>query len=297
MLYVITRNVSGSVAKCELTCIDRAPIDTGRMTEQHNKYVDVFRRAAKLMESGDKSPLQLVELPALSEFADSMFVEDVALMLESCAILTRPGAASRQGEVNEMAPVLVQLMGTLQRPLYRIEEPGTVDGGDVLIVGRDVFVGRSTRTNDEGFAQLKAFVAKHGYTAHQVFVKGCLHLKCVASLVTQKTVLINPKGIERTVFTSLGYGVLDTAPEEPDSANVLSFALHRTANGSVEICRTVVVPSAFPKLAEKLEKYCQAMSADAAGAGDEQLRLEVIDVDEIAKAEGALTCCSLLCYA
>ncbi|CUG86701.1 amidinotransferase-like protein, putative [Bodo saltans] len=295
MLHVITRHVSGSIAKCELTCIDRAPIDVGRMVEQHEAYVDVFKRAAKLMSATDDT-LQLVELPALSEFADSMFVEDVALMLESCAILTRPGAASRQGEVNEMAPVLVQLMDTLQRPLYRIEEPGTVDGGDVLIIGRDVFVGRSTRTNDEGFAQLKSFVAKHGYNAHQVFVKGCLHLKCVASLVTPKTVLINPKGIERTTFTALGYGVLDTAPEEPDSANVLSFALRCSKNGITEVIRTIVVPSAFPRLAEKLEKYCQAMTA-AAGEGEERLRVEVINVDEVAKAEGALTCCSLLCYA
>lgn len=299
MLHVLTRGVSGSISNCELTCIGREPIDAPRMCEQHRQYTNVFRRAAASLvgEGSESSVLNLNELPPLDSFADSMFVEDVALIFENCAVVTRPGAPSRRGEVEHITPVLQQLMDSLQRPLYSMQEPGTVDGGDVLIIGRDVFVGRSTRSNDDGFAQLKGFIAKHGYSAHQVQVRGCLHLKSAASMVTPRTVLINPKWIERTTFTSLGYGVLDTAVEEPHSANVLSFVLRSPSsageNTAARSVRTIVVPAAFPKLVEKFEKYCQSAQVD----GGEELRMEVIEVDEIAKAEGALTCGSLLCYA
>jgi dimethylargininase len=284
-LHVITRDVSPTIARCELTCIDREPIDARRVEAQHHAYVALFRQAEDLYRGtrSDASAGAVVvtadALEALPDFPDSMFVEDVALMFDEFAILTRPGAASRRGEVAHIAAAVRR-----QRPdsTYTIEEPGTVDGGDVLVVGRHIFVGQSTRTNAEGFTQLRKMGEAHGYLCEAVTVKGCLHLKSAASMLDASTVLACPELVDFATFTAAGLKVVPVAA--PGSPNVLSFELGRGGHSM----RFIVVPRG--------DALCEA--AVRAWAPTSTARVEVLSVeaDEIAKAEGALTCCSLLSY-
>lgn len=284
-LTVISRDAGGSMAQCELTCIDRASIDIGRIHAQHAAYLDVFR--SRRDQVGHF--IRIVELPPLEGLQDAMFVEDVALVYDDCAVITRPGATSRRPEVDG----IVAAISSVRRDIYRVREPGTVDGGDVLHVGKFVIVGKSTRSNDDAFAQLREYLEPKGYVVLQCPVTRCLHLKSAVSKVCDDTVLLNPEWIDEKFFTDLGLRVLRVDPAEPDSANVLTF-VSGTADGSVRE-RTIVVAAAFRKLYEQLADFV-ATNATAKREGLTNVVLEVIDVDEVAKAEGALTCCSLLAY-
>lgn len=288
-LTVVTRHISPNMSACELTCIGREPINMDRMKQQHQAYVHVFRT----VQRQHNLQIEVVELPSLPDFPDAMFVEDVALMFPDCAVLTRPGAASRRGEAAHIRDTLLNVLGP-ERPLLELEDPATVDGGDVLIIQKWVFVGLSSRSNQAGFDALRAFLGPRGYQCVQVVVQGCLHLKSAVSLVTESTVLLNPQRVDRTVFTTKGLGVLEVDPvNEPEGPNVLSFVaspVDATTQPKSNI-RTIVVAAAFPRLVELMKRYCAA--ADVPG---ETLQLVVVEADEVAKAEGALTCCSLLSY-
>jgi dimethylargininase len=148
----------------------------------------------------------------------------------------------------------------------RIEPPGTLDGGDVLRVGRRVFVGASARTNREGRAQLRALVEPLGYAVEEVPVRGCLHLKSAATEVGPETLLLNPAWVDRAAFD--GLSLIEIAPEEPFSANAL-----RVGNA-------VIHAAAFPRTRERL--------------GQHGIDVRVVDVSELAKAEGGVTCCALI---
>jgi dimethylargininase len=148
----------------------------------------------------------------------------------------------------------------------RIDEPGTLEGGDVLRVGRTLFVGRSSRTNEAGLAQLRAHVAEFGYRVVPISVTGCLHLKSAVTLVAPNTFLVQPAWI-----ASAGFGagtVIEVDPHEPFAANALLVG-----DG-------VIYPAAFPRTRERLE---------ARG-----VRVVTVDVSELQKAEGAVTCCSVV---
>lgn len=251
MPIAITRELSSTIANCELTHIEREPIDIERARAQHRCY------ESNLEAFG----YEVLALPADDRFPDAVFVEDTAVVVDELAVIARPGAVSRRGET---AAVAAALGG--RRPLVWIEDPGTLDGGDVLRVDRQVFVGISERTNGEGADQLRAALSPFGYTVTTVRVSGCLHLKSAATQVAPRTLLLNRQWVDASAFRDLA--IIDVDPAEPSAANALM------------VKGAVLVAAAYPRTAARLEN-----------AG---LAVAPLDMSELAKAEGALTCCSLL---
>ena len=247
----ITRGVSPALARCELTHLERAPIDVARAAAQHAAYV---RALAGL-------GCRVVELAAEPDLPDCVFVEDTAVVVDELAVITRPGAASRRPEPAAVARELAR-----HRPLAEVVAPGTLDGGDVLRLGRSVLVGRSGRSNDAGIAQLEALLAPHSYTVEGVPVSDCLHLKSAVTQVAPDAVLLNPAWVGPATFA--GWRVIAVDPDEPHAANALLLG------------DAVIYPTAFPRTAARL----------AAAS----VRIVAVDVSELAKAEGAVTCCSVV---
>jgi dimethylargininase len=250
-MLALTREISPAIVRCELTHLARAPIDLARARAQHRAYEAMLESAG----------YAVTRLPADDEMADSVFVEDTAIVLPDVAIITRPGAESRRRETDAVADALAAM-----RPLVLMTPPATLDGGDVLVAGRTVFVGRTSRTNDGGIEQFRDAAAPFGYTILVVKPRGCLHLKSAVTALDQRTVLINPRSVERDALA--GMRCLDVDPEEPAAANVLSVA------------GRIICSAAYPRTAERLSR--------------DGFAVVPLDVDELAKAEGALTCCSLL---
>jgi dimethylargininase len=251
MLIAITRAVSPTLAECEITHRARQPIDVGRVEAEHAEYEKTLRLLGAT----------IVRAPCAPELPDAVFVEDTAVVLDDVAIITRPGAASRAPEIESMDDVLRGYM-----PTVRIQAPGTLDGGDVLRVGRKLYVGLSSRTNCDAAAQLAALARKYAYEVVPVTVTGCLHLKSAVTRVGERTLLINDSFVRREPFGKLEMLAVD--PSEPDAANALLVG------------ESLMYPSHFPRTAERLDR-----------AG-----VEIVQVPcaEIAKAEGGLTCCSVL---
>jgi dimethylargininase len=296
-LTVITRKVSPSIAKCELVTLDRTPISFERVEEQHNNYVEQFFALSSKEKNDTKDDITVIELDPLSEHPDSMFVEDVAVIFNEFAVLTRPGAVSRQGEVAHIK----QQVSKLRENVFTFQPPATIDGGDVLVAGKFVFVGQSTRTNAEAVEQFKKFAEPFGYKVVPVDLRrdrpdkkvqqDCMHLKCAVTKLDEKTLLINPNWMPRDFFKEFGFNVVDIAfekEEEQDAANVLSYVLPQKK------VRTIVVAAKFPATYQKLQNYYDGLKFKDSDGND--VRIMRLQVDEIAKAEGALTCCSLLLY-
>src|SRR5262249_51858294 len=151
-----------ALERCELTHLARAPIDVPLARQQHEAYERCLVAAGCAVE----------RLAADDEMADSVFVEDIAVVFDELALVTSPGAESRRRETAMVADAVSRV-----RPLRWIEPPGTLDGGDVLVAGRHVFVGRSSRTTDAGIEQARRVLTPYGYTVRAVNVGGCLHLK------------------------------------------------------------------------------------------------------------------------
>ena len=219
----VMRGVSPAITRCELTFLDREPIDLHRALAQHAAY------ASLLVELG----LEVVEIPADPAFPDCCFVEDVAVALDGLAIMTRPGADSRRGEGPAVEEALARF-----RPVARVEAPATLEGGDVLQVGRTLFVGRSARTNTEGVEALRTLAEPLGYRAVAVPVIGCLHLKSAVTALDHERVLANPAWIDPTPLR--GVEIIRVAPEEPGAANVL------------RVGSTVVAHPGFPRTFDRL---------------------------------------------
>jgi dimethylargininase len=250
-VIALVRPVSDAMERCELTHLDRAPIDVALARRQHATYVETLRRLG----------CDVHELPAAPELPDSVFVEDTAVVLDDVAVITRPGAASRRPEVGPVADALARW-----RPCVPIEAPGTVDGGDVLQVGRDLYVGRTPRSSDAGIAQLAAAVAPYGHRVIAVDVRGCLHLKSAVTLVGPDTLLLNDAWVDRAVWP--GMRCIAVAEGESEAANALAVG------------EAVLSPSAFPRTHSRL-----------AAAG---LTVVTVDASEVRKAEGGVTCCSVI---
>lgn len=297
-LTVITRKVSPTIEKCELVTRDREPISFARVQKQHDNYVKQFFATTETTETTTTTSfINVVELDALDQFPDSMFVEDTCVAFPNFAVLTRPGADSRLDEVKHIKAAVVGVFG--EANVFELAEPARADGGDILLVGKHLFVGQSTRTNAEAVTQFKKIVEPCGFQVHAVDLRrerpgkavqqDCMHLKCAVTKLDEKTVLLNPNWIPSDIFTDLGFEVVTIAheaPEEQDGGNVLSYKTSATS-------RTVVVSSLYPKTSLKLKAYYESRkNKDVEGT---DVSLSVLEVDEIAKAEGALTCCSLLC--
>jgi dimethylargininase len=251
MLRALTRQVSPSFASCELTFLDRQVIDVAKAIEQHRGY------EACLTGLG----ANVISLPADPAFPDGVFVEDPAIVLDEVAIITRPGAASRRGETESIAQALSDF-----RELRYIREPATLEGGDVLVVGRTLYVGLSRRTNREGIAQLADVLDSLGYRIVPVEVTGCLHLKSGACWAGGDVILVNREWIDAEQFRD--FRIIEVPEEEPSAADVLPIG------------DTLLVPSNFVRTCELLR---------AAG-----INVRSIDVSELQKAEAGVTCMSLL---
>ena len=250
-IVAITRGVSPSLARCELTHLAREPIDPARAAAQHAAYEAALAALGCTLE----------RLPIEPELPDAVFVEDAAVVLDRIAVVTRPGAASRRPETASVAAALAR-----HRALRTIEAPGTLDGGDVLRVGARLFVGRTGRSNAEGIAQFARFAAEDGLEVVPVPVRGCLHLKSAVTEFAPGRLLVQPEWIDLAPFA--GLDLLPVDPAEPSAANVL-----RVGAG-------LLTAAAYPRTRARLEA--------------EGIALRVVDASELAKAEGALTCCSLL---
>ena len=251
MPIALTRPVPSSLAHCELTHIARQPIDVANARRQHAAYEALLRSLG----------CDVRQLPALDDHPDSVFIEDTALVFDECAVITRPGAESRRGETVGIAEALRPL-----RRLYHIEAPGTLDGGDVLRVGKRVYVGASTRSNEDGARQLADALSPHGYSVTRTPMRDCLHLKTAVSTLPNGVLLLDPRYVDAESFD--GARSINVHFDEPEAANVLA------------VDDVVVLPASAPRTRALL---------DAAG-----YKTATVDASELAKAEGGLTCCSLL---
>ncbi len=251
MLTAITRAVSRSIVNCELTHLERVPIDLENARRQHHAYEDTLRSLG----------VEVLSLPEEPDLPDSVFVEDAAIVLDACAVLTRPGADSRKPEIESIARAL-----TPYRTLYRVQAPGTVDGGDVLTVDKNIWVGLTTRSNQSAIDQMQEYLKSYGYTVRGVRVTDCLHLKTAITQVAENTLLINPAWAKKSDFPGMDF--IEVDPSEPMGANVLLVG------------KTAIYQPAYPKTRARLE---------AAG-----IHPILVDASELGKAEGALTCCSLV---
>ncbi len=249
--FIITRQPCASMDAAELTHMARSPIDMGRARQQHGAY------QAALSQTGAK----VVDLPALADHPDCVFVEDTLLALPGCFVLTRPGAETRRGEVAPMKSAL-----PADRPILRLVEPATLDGGDVIRIGKQIYVGRSNRTNAAGVASLAALTAPFGYEVTGVAMEGALHLKTAITVLADDLVLVNPAWLKSFLFDD--FHKIEVAPDEPFAGNSLSVNGH------------IFMAAAHPQTAERIAK-----------AG---FKVTLLEVDEFAKAEGGLTCMSVV---
>lgn len=250
-MIALLREVSPSLAACELSFLERAPIDVGRARAQHAHY------AAELAALGSS-----VEwLAPLPENADAVFVEDTAVVLPEVAVIARLGVASRRSEVESVAASLAS-----HRPLTRIVAPGTLEGGDVVQIGRNLYVGASTRSNAAGVEQLRAALAPFGYRVASVVMRDCLHLKSAVTFIPPDILLANPAWVDPRAFDART--VVEVDEGEAFAANTL------TVSG------VTLLSAAFPRTERRL---------NAAG-----ITTRALDVSELQKAEAALTCMSLM---
>lgn len=245
MILALTREVPSAINACELTHLNRNPIDVAAARAQHAAYEAALEAAGCTVRC----------LPPLDDMPDSVFVEDTAVVVDELAVMTRPGAESRRGETASVAEAL-----RAYRNVVAIEKPGTLDGGDVLQFGKTVYVGVSARTNAEGARQLREFLEPYGYIVKTIDVTRCLHLKSAVTKIASDTVLLNPDWIDKALFQN----VIEVDPTEPFAANALLAG------------DTLLCGAAYPRTNARLGKTT------------------TIDAGELAKAEGGLTCCSIL---
>ena len=251
MLVALARGVSPSIERCELTHLERESIDVNVAVQQHKEYESCLVGLGCVLKS----------LPAEPDLPDCVFIEDTAVVLDELALITRPGAPSRRDETPGVEQALRDY-----RELTHVRPPATLDGGDVLVVGHDIFIGISARTNEEGVSQARLAFEPLGYTVTGVPVSGCLHLKSAVGQVSPDTLLINRNWVDPEVFGDRR--LIDVAPSEPRAAGALS------------IRGVVVYPEAFEKTRDRLSD-----------AGIETITVEL---SELAKAEAGITCCSLV---
>ena len=255
MVIALTRAVSPAMQNCELTHLSRQSIDIDLACQQHRAYEEALKGLG----------CQVQRLPAEPDLPDSVFVEDAAVVFDEIAIITRPGAASRRPETTSIARAL-----NSYRRLCMIEPPGTVDGGDVLCVGKNVYVGLSSRSNTPAIEQMQNILSPYGYMVQSINVNGFLHLKSAVTLIAKDTLLINPAWVDAAVFGNMR--IIEVDPRESYGANALW------------IDEGVIYPSNFPHTRQRIVEAMEKR----------RMRLFEVDVSELQKAEGAVTCCSLI---
>ncbi len=251
MLTAITRAVSPAIVNCELSFIDRQPIHLAKAQEQHHAYETLLAKLG----------VRVISLPAEPDLPDSMFVEDPAIVLDELAVILPLGTETRRREAPSLARALAKF-----RKLSYITLPGTLEGGDVLRIGRKLFVGLTKRSNAEGIRQLAALLAPHNYEVIAVPVTGCLHLKSAVTHLGRNTLLANRAWFDSAPLSAFEF--IDVDPAEAHSANALALG------------GTIIFPASFPRTRARME---------ARG-----FHLTPLDISELQKAESGLTCSSLL---
>ena len=221
MHTAITRRPTQSLSNCELSYLDRQPIEIARAIRQHRAYEGLLTRLG----------VRVLPLPEEPKLPDAVFVEDVAVVTDEVAVITRSGAESRRAEAKSVASVLAQF-----RPLQFISAPATLEGGDVMRIGNTFFVGLTLRTNAEGIEQLRRALAPHGYEVKAIRVHGCLHFKSACTYIGRGVVLGNPSWVDVGVFSAFEF--IPVAEEEPAAGN------------SLTIDGTTILPSCYPKTGE-----------------------------------------------
>jgi dimethylargininase len=250
-MIALTRDISPRFNECEITHIERTPIDLDVARAQHHEYVQALKFLG----------CDVFELHAEAALPDSVFVEDTAFILPEVAVITRPGADSRKPETESIIRALSPFIKYVQ-----MQAPATLDGGDVLVLGKQIYIGLSTRSNQAAIDQLNELLGEYGYSVTGVQMHNCLHLKSALTRVDDRTVLINPNWVDTHHFEDFNWIEID--PSEPFAANCLPIG------------DSIIYPTAFPKTLSKLE--------------DAGLKVVKVDASELAKAEGAVTCCSLI---
>ncbi len=251
MTIAITRKISPRFNECELTHIERTPIDINIARAQHSEYIQA------LSDLG----CRVIELPEEPSLPDSVFVEDTAFILPEVAVITRPGADSRKAETDAVAEAVSPFRHTV-----KVREPATVDGGDVLILGKNIYIGLSTRSNHSAVNQIQELLYAYGYKVCGVPLNDCLHLKTAVTRVDDRTLLINRSWVDARPFKDFKWIEVDAS--EPYAANCLP------------IHGQIIFPKAFPRTQAKL--------------ASDGYEVYALNVDELAKAEGGVTCCSLI---
>lgn len=246
---ILVRRPSPRLAEGELTHIARRSIDVERAVAQWDAYVDVFRTRG----------WNVVELEPLDDHPDGVFVEDVLVVYGRLAVITRPGAMSRLGEVAG----LDQRVDELGYDVARIRSPGTLDGGDVLKVGSTIYVGLGGRTNLFGIEQLRRHVAPLGATVIAVPTKRVLHLKSAVTALPDGTVI----GYEPLVDDPDAFDSFLAMPDEPGS--------HVVDLGDDHVLMTA-----------RTERSASMLR-------DRGLEVMVCDISEYEKLEGCVTCLSV----
>jgi dimethylargininase len=251
MWTAITRAVSPSLGDCELSYLSREPIDVRKAMREHEEYE---RRLGQL-------GLSVHSLPAQGDCPDAVFVEDPAVVVDEVAVVTTMGIASRRRERESLAEALRPF-----RTLKYLREPGRLEGGDVLRVGRTLYVGESRRTNREGREQLSEILSPFGYEVRAVKVTECLHLKTGCTYLGRGLLLANGRWIDAGAFAD--FEILEVPQAEPWAANALVVG------------ETVLLPEGFPQTRTLIESR--------------GFQVETIDVSELMKAEAGLTCMSVI---
>ena len=249
-MIALTHIPSPNMHACERTFVPQTAIDHALATRQHAAYCKL------LADCGAK----VVTLDVNAGFPDCTFIEDTATVLDELAILPPMGAVSRRAEQAAIEPFL-----EAHRPIARIHLPATIDGGDVLRVGRRLLIGESRRTNSAGIAALTLILKRYGYRVTRVPVRGCLHLKTACTALPDGHLLVNPGWLESSALAD--FQIVHVPTGEPWSANVALLGPN------------VLMPAAHPQAAELVCKL--------------GFTVRTVDLSEFAKAEGGVTCLSL----
>ena len=251
MPTALTRQPAPSLCRCEVTHVESRPIDFALAQRQHRCYGQALQGQG----------VNVMTLPSDHSFPDSVFVEDNAIIFDEAAVLTSMGVVSRRGEPNLMKSVLSEY-----RPIVQVSPPAMIEGGDVIRLGKALFVGRSRRTNQAGIEILREIAKPWGYKVYPIEVNGCLHLKTACSPLNHDTFLVNPLWINIEALQR--YHVLSVSEIEPFAANVLSVE-HR-----------VLASASHPRTNEMIEALGYDVTA--------------LNISEFMKAEGGVTCLSLI---
>lgn len=247
----VVGGVSPRINECELTYRGRESIDYDKAQAQLHEYQRTLRRLN----------VELLEAPPVDCHADCCFVQDTAVVLDEICVIASMGASSRAGETIAVEKLLSQY-----RPVRRILPPATLDGGDVVQLGKQLFVGASRRTNARGITRLKELVEPFGYSVVPVKVDGGLHLTTGCGIVNDETVILNPRWLDATAFKGLRQ--LHVSEAEPWAAN------------TVRIDETVCVEEHAPRTVAQIQPYVR--------------NVVTLDISEFRKAEGSLSCLSLI---